>query len=189
MQLKLDVKESLNVKKVFEPGDEFHLIVTGDPSAKVGLVAVDKAVFVLNKNRLTQSKVRNTWQRFLILRVRLVSFSFMFGLLRNQSMAQDVRNNVADWCWDPAGLIFSEKIYCTVTFFLLCNILVYFPQQVWDIIEKHDTGCTAGSGTNDMGVFYDAGLLFQSDKAGGTNIRSGKADIFKVINKTLRVVL
>ncbi|XP_017313028.1 complement C3 [Ictalurus punctatus] len=100
--LKLDVKESLNVKKVFEPGDEFHLIVTGDPSAKVGLVAVDKAVFVLNKNRLTQSKV-------------------------------------------------------------------------WDIIEKHDTGCTAGSGTNDMGVFYDAGLLFQSDKAGGTNIRSDPA--------------
>ncbi|MCI4394012.1 hypothetical protein PGIGA_G00163970 [Pangasianodon gigas] len=96
--LKLDVKESLNVKKVFEPGDEFHLIVTGDPTAKVGLVAVDKAVFVLNKNRLTQTKV-------------------------------------------------------------------------WDIIEKHDTGCTAGSGKDSMGVFYDAGLLFQSDKAGGTSER------------------
>ncbi|KAF4075460.1 hypothetical protein AMELA_G00234670 [Ameiurus melas] len=98
-KLKLDVKESLNVKKVFEPGDEFHLIVTGDPSAKVGLVAVDKAVFVLNKNRLTQTKI-------------------------------------------------------------------------WDIIDKHDTGCTAGSGKNDMGVFYDAGLLFHSDKAGGTNVRT-----------------
>ncbi|KAF4075467.1 hypothetical protein AMELA_G00234780 [Ameiurus melas] len=98
-KLKLDVKESLDFKKIFEPGDEFHLIVTGDPSAKVGLVAVDKAVFVLNKNRLTQTKI-------------------------------------------------------------------------WDIIEKHDTGCTAGSGTNDMGVFYDAGLLFQSDKAGGTDIRT-----------------
>ncbi|MCJ8748175.1 hypothetical protein PDJAM_G00162320 [Pangasius djambal] len=97
--LKLDVKESLNVKKVFEPGDEFHLIVTGDPAAKVGLVAVDKAVFVLNKNRLTQTKV-------------------------------------------------------------------------WDIIEKHDTGCTAGSGKDSMGVFYDAGLLFQSDKAGGTSERT-----------------
>ncbi|KAB5523713.1 hypothetical protein PHYPO_G00155670 [Pangasianodon hypophthalmus] len=97
--LKLDVKESLNVKKVFEPGDEFHLIVTGDPTAKVGLVAVDKAVFVLNKNRLTQTKV-------------------------------------------------------------------------WDIIEKHDTGCTAGSGKDSMGVFYDAGLLFQSDKAGGTSERT-----------------
>ncbi|XP_053333009.1 complement C3-like [Clarias gariepinus] len=97
--LKLDVRESLNVKKVFEPSDEFHLIVTGDPKAKVGLVAVDKAVFVLNKNRLTQTKV-------------------------------------------------------------------------WDIIEKHDTGCTAGSGKESMGVFYDAGLLFQSDKAGGTTERT-----------------
>ncbi|KAM9454470.1 complement C3-like [Clarias gariepinus] len=98
-KLKLDVKESLNVKKLFEPGDEFHLIVTGDPKAKVGLVAVDKAVFVLNKNRLTQTKI-------------------------------------------------------------------------WDIIEKHDTGCTAGSGKDSMGVFYDAGLLFQSDKAGGTTERT-----------------
>ncbi|KAM9455095.1 complement C3-like [Clarias gariepinus] len=97
--LKLDVEESLNVKKIFEPGDGFHLIVTGDPKAKVGLVAVDKAVFVLNKNRLTQTKV-------------------------------------------------------------------------WDIIEKHDTGCTAGSGKDSMGVFYDAGLLFQSDKAGGTTERT-----------------
>ncbi|XP_047659457.1 complement C3-like [Tachysurus fulvidraco] len=97
--LKIDVKESLNVKKSFEPGDGFHLIVTGDPNAKVGLVAVDKAVFVLNKNRLTQTKI-------------------------------------------------------------------------WDIIEKHDTGCTAGSGKDSMGVFYDAGLLFDSDKLGGTNERT-----------------
>ncbi|KAM9455089.1 complement C3-like isoform 2-T2 [Clarias gariepinus] len=97
--LKLDVKESLNGKKnISEPGDEFHLIVTGDPKAKVGLVAVDKAVFVLNKNRLTQTKI-------------------------------------------------------------------------WDVIEKHDTGCTAGRGKDGMGVFYDAGLLFQSDKAGGTTER------------------
>ncbi|KAF5889239.1 complement C3-like, partial [Clarias magur] len=97
--LKLDVKESLHDKKVFEPGDEVQLIVTGDPKARVGLVAVDKAVFGLNKNRLTQTKI-------------------------------------------------------------------------WDIIEKHDTGCTAGSGKDSMGVFYDAGLLFQSDKAGGTTERT-----------------
>lgn len=54
MQLKLHLKEQLGV---FKPGDEFNLIVTGDPNAKVGLVAVDSAVFVLNKNRLTTSKV------------------------------------------------------------------------------------------------------------------------------------
>ncbi|XP_060716458.1 complement C3-like [Tachysurus vachellii] len=92
--LKLDTE-----KKTFNPGNEFQLTVTGDPKAKVGLVAVDKAVFVLNKNKLTQTKI-------------------------------------------------------------------------WDIIEKHDTGCTAGSGKDSMGVFYDAGLLFESDKLGGTNERT-----------------
>ncbi|XP_035390425.1 complement C3-like [Electrophorus electricus] len=86
-------------KSAYEPGDEFVLTITGDPGAKVGLVAVDKGVFVLNKNKLTQTKI-------------------------------------------------------------------------WDIIEKHDTGCTAGSGKDSMGVFYDAGLLFESDKAGGTDSRT-----------------
>ncbi|GAA6087287.1 complement C3-like, partial [Tachysurus ichikawai] len=108
----VDVKDTcmgtltLSVKKrkknIFMPGDEFQLIVDGDPKAKVSLVAVDKAVFVLNKNKLTQTKI-------------------------------------------------------------------------WDIIEKHDTGCTAGSGKDSMEVFYDAGLLFESDKLGGTNERTGHA--------------
>ncbi|KAI5089746.1 complement component c3a precursor [Silurus meridionalis] len=102
--LKLSVKDNPD-GKIFEPGDEFKLVVTGDPSAKVGLVAVDKGVFVLNKNRLTQSKI-------------------------------------------------------------------------WNLIEKYDTGCTAGSGKDSMGVFYDAGLLFQSDKAGGTKERTDDDDDF-----------
>uniref|UniRef100_A0AAR2ILM1 Complement C3 n=1 Tax=Pygocentrus nattereri TaxID=42514 RepID=A0AAR2ILM1_PYGNA len=90
--LRVEVKEP---KKSYEPGERFGLKITGDSAATVGLVAVDKGVFVLNKNRLTQEKI-------------------------------------------------------------------------WDIIEKEDTGCTAGSGKDSMGVFYDAGLLFESDKAGGT---------------------
>ncbi|KAL7845318.1 hypothetical protein AOLI_G00235100 [Acnodon oligacanthus] len=94
--LRVEVKEP---KRSYEPGEQFALKITGDPAAKVGLVAVDKGVFVLNKNRLTQEKI-------------------------------------------------------------------------WDIIEKEDTGCTAGSGKDSMGVFYDAGLLFQSDRAGGTSSRT-----------------
>ncbi|XP_062866790.1 complement C3-like [Trichomycterus rosablanca] len=98
--LKLTVKDkNQKPSSNFEPSEEFKLDVTGDPGAKVGLVAVDKAVFVLNKNRLTQTKV-------------------------------------------------------------------------WDIIEKHDTGCTVGSGKDSMGVFFDAGLMFESDKAGGTQSRT-----------------
>ncbi|TSK18105.1 Complement C3 [Bagarius yarrelli] len=96
---KLSLDLNGNSKRIFAPGQEFQLKVTGDPGAKVGLVAVNKAVFVLNKNRLTQKKI-------------------------------------------------------------------------WDIVEKHDTGCTAGGGKDSMGVFYDAGLLFESDQLGGTSERT-----------------
>ncbi|XP_055014431.1 LOW QUALITY PROTEIN: complement C3-like [Boleophthalmus pectinirostris] len=42
----------------YEPRRTFHLKVTGDPGATVGLVAVDKGVYVLNnKHLLTQKKV------------------------------------------------------------------------------------------------------------------------------------
>lgn len=40
------------------PGQQISLKIEGNQGARVGLVAVDKGVFVLNKkNRLTQSKV------------------------------------------------------------------------------------------------------------------------------------
>ncbi|KAM9454473.1 complement C3-like [Clarias gariepinus] len=35
--------------------------------------------------------------------------------------------------------------------------------KIWDSVEEHDIGCTAGSGKDSMGVFYDAGLLFVSN--------------------------
>nr|XP_040041542.1 complement C3-like [Gasterosteus aculeatus aculeatus] len=83
----------------YEPRRMFVLKVTGDPEAKVGLVAVDRGVYVLNnKHRLTQKKV-------------------------------------------------------------------------WDIVEKYDTGCTPGGGKDGMGVFYDAGLMFESSAASGTPYR------------------
>uniref|UniRef100_A0A3B4TXP0 Complement C3-like n=1 Tax=Seriola dumerili TaxID=41447 RepID=A0A3B4TXP0_SERDU len=83
----------------YEPRRMFGLKVTGDPEATVGLVAVDKGVYVLNnKHRLTQKKI-------------------------------------------------------------------------WDTVEKSDTGCTPGGGTDSMGVFFDAGLLFESSAASGTPYR------------------
>uniref|UniRef100_A0A672ZR77 NTR domain-containing protein n=1 Tax=Sphaeramia orbicularis TaxID=375764 RepID=A0A672ZR77_9TELE len=79
----------------------FSLKVTGDPGATVGLVAVDKGVYVLNnKHRLTQKKV-------------------------------------------------------------------------WDTVEQYDTGCTPGGGRDGLNVFYDAGLLFESNTASGTPYRQG----------------
>ncbi|KAJ4928458.1 hypothetical protein JOQ06_016250 [Pogonophryne albipinna] len=86
-------------KPSYEPRRMFGLKVTGDPGAIVGLVAVDKGVYVLNnKHRLTQ-------------------------------------------------------------------------KRVWDVVEKYDTGCTPGGGKNGMSVFYDAGLLFESNTASGTPYR------------------
>ena len=47
-----------NDKRVQEPGTPMRLRIEGDHNAYVGLVAVDKGVFVLsNKNRITQSRV------------------------------------------------------------------------------------------------------------------------------------
>ncbi|KAA0721785.1 Complement C3 [Triplophysa tibetana] len=94
--LKVEVRDPLNI---YAPDEKFGLKLTRDPGAKVGLVAVDKGVYVLNNNRLTQSKI-------------------------------------------------------------------------WDVVEKQDTGCTAGSGREDMQVFSDAGLLFESSTAGGTGVRT-----------------
>ncbi|XP_051799749.1 complement C3-like [Acanthochromis polyacanthus] len=83
----------------YEPRRRFILKITGDPGATVGLVAVDKGVYMLNnKHRLTQKKV-------------------------------------------------------------------------WDIVEQYDTGCTSGGGKDGMSVFFDAGLLFESNTASGTSYR------------------
>ncbi|XP_034543361.1 complement C3-like [Notolabrus celidotus] len=91
--------ESSRPAASYEPGKMFGLKVTGNPGSIVGLVAVDKGVYVLNnQHRLTQKKV-------------------------------------------------------------------------WDIVEKYDTGCTPGGGKDSMGVFYDAGLLFESSTASGTDYR------------------
>ncbi|XP_027990461.2 complement C3-like [Eptesicus fuscus] len=83
------LKVGLNNEDSFsslEPNSKVEIKVTGDAEATVGLVAVDKAVYVLNsKHKLTQKKV-------------------------------------------------------------------------WEEVEEHDIGCTAGSGKDGLAVFKDAGL-------------------------------
>uniref|UniRef100_A0A3P9BD82 Complement C3-like n=1 Tax=Maylandia zebra TaxID=106582 RepID=A0A3P9BD82_9CICH len=54
--LKLEEKEKKHNN--YKPRGKFELKVTGDPGATVGLVAVDKGVYVINnKHRLTQKKI------------------------------------------------------------------------------------------------------------------------------------
>ncbi len=65
-QLKVQVKEP---RPIYEPGESFKLQIIGDPGAKVGLVAVDKAVHGLNQNRLTQTKVKDVYQHLNSLRM------------------------------------------------------------------------------------------------------------------------
>ncbi|KAL3996130.1 RNA-binding protein 5/10 [Sarotherodon galilaeus] len=91
--------ESSRPSPAYEPRKMFSLKVTGNPEATVGLVAVDKGVYVLNnKHRLTQKKL-------------------------------------------------------------------------WEIVEESDTGCTPGGGKDSMGVFFDAGLLFETNAGSGTAYR------------------
>ncbi|XP_067272243.1 complement C3-like [Pseudorasbora parva] len=87
--------ENLNY---YSPGSSFKFEVKGDPGAKVSLVAVDNAIFLLSKNRLTQKKV-------------------------------------------------------------------------WEVVGQGDMGCTSGGGSNNMGVFSDAGLMFYSSTGGSTDYK------------------
>ena len=57
--------------------------------------------------------------------------------------------------------------------FYLNLVCLHFAAQVWDTVEKYDTGCTPGGGKDSMSVFYDAGLLFESSTASGTPHRLG----------------
>ncbi|XP_077891924.1 A.superbus venom factor 1-like isoform X4 [Ictidomys tridecemlineatus] len=58
--LKVGLKNNEFIQTL-EPSSQVHLKATGDAEATVGLVAVDKAVYVLNsKPRLTQKKVWDT---------------------------------------------------------------------------------------------------------------------------------
>uniref|UniRef100_A0A672FC00 Complement component c3a, duplicate 5 n=1 Tax=Salarias fasciatus TaxID=181472 RepID=A0A672FC00_SALFA len=98
------------------PRTMFDLKVTGDPGATVGLVAVDKGVYVLNnKHRLTQKK---------------------------------------------ATSLFSKQKY-------------YFQ-------------LSPGGGKDSMGVFYDAGLMFESNTASGTPYRQGENHIDKYKSNKLQ---
>ncbi|XP_044201965.1 complement C3-like [Thunnus albacares] len=57
--------ESSRPAPTYEPRRMFGLKVTGDPGAVVGLVAVDKGVYVLNnKHRLTQKKVWDQVEKY-----------------------------------------------------------------------------------------------------------------------------
>uniref|UniRef100_A0A8D2LDU3 Uncharacterized protein n=1 Tax=Varanus komodoensis TaxID=61221 RepID=A0A8D2LDU3_VARKO len=50
--------------KVHQPKERVNLKLRGDPGARVGLVAVDKAVYVLNKkSKLSQAKIWNTVEK------------------------------------------------------------------------------------------------------------------------------
>uniref|UniRef100_A0A8C5NPC5 Complement C3 n=1 Tax=Junco hyemalis TaxID=40217 RepID=A0A8C5NPC5_JUNHY len=49
--------------RVQEPGTGMRLRIEGDHKAHVGLVAVDKGVYVLNKNKFTQTKVWDTVEK------------------------------------------------------------------------------------------------------------------------------
>ncbi|XP_028421447.1 complement C3 [Perca flavescens] len=48
------------IRRDYTPGKSFTFKIRGDPGAKVSLVAVDNAVYLLNRDRLTQRKIWGT---------------------------------------------------------------------------------------------------------------------------------
>ncbi|TSK67244.1 Complement C3 [Bagarius yarrelli] len=52
------------------------------------------------------------------------------------------------------------------------NLVVY--RQIWDTLRQGDLGCSPGGGRNNMGVFLDAGLNFQSTFNVATDERQGQ---------------
>ncbi|XP_075871782.1 complement C3-like isoform X2 [Nelusetta ayraudi] len=59
----LKVGPSDGIPRDYFPGKSFKVKVRGDPGSKVGLAAVDNAVYLLNKDRLTQSKILDVVQK------------------------------------------------------------------------------------------------------------------------------
>ncbi|XP_058497234.1 complement C3-like [Solea solea] len=51
------------IRRDYTPGKSFNFQVRGDPGANVSLVAVDNAVYLLNKERLTQRKIWSVVER------------------------------------------------------------------------------------------------------------------------------
>lgn len=45
--------------------------------------------------------------------------------------------------------------------------------QVWEVVEEHDIGCTAGSGKDRLAVFKDAGLDMKMSTGMDTLASSG----------------
>ena len=83
---------------------------------------------------------------------RLMYISYLF-IIQNTDPNSSTEGRLGIWSYNRI------KYQTEVIVFL-------HPLQVWDVVEKEDTGCTPGGGEDSMNVFYDAGLLFQSDLIG-----------------------
>lgn len=60
------------------------------------------------------------------------------------------------------------------------QVQVPFSPQVWDVVEEHDIGCTAGSGKDRLAVFKDAGLDLKMSTGMDTLASSGTGRGWKV---------
>lgn len=124
------------------PGHQTTLIIEGNQGARVGLVAVDKGVFVLNKkNKLTLRKVSSCIPGAVWGEAKCVVG--VKGWLRSRSRAGREGRRGGD------EALLTWLLSAPATHPISSHL------QIWEEIERSDIGCTPGSGKNFAGVFTD----------------------------------
>ncbi|KAI4872725.1 hypothetical protein NFI96_024607, partial [Prochilodus magdalenae] len=168
-------------KAAYNPRSSIKLKITGDPGSKVGLVAVDKGVYVLNnKNRLTQNKSRISGHRTLPTGGCLTGRCPTGRCLTGCCPTGRCPTGRCPTGRCPTGRCPTGRCLTGRCLTGRCpqdaapqdaahrTLLAGKFWQIWDTVEMHDLACTAGSGKDSMGVFYDAGLLFMSNSGGSS---------------------
>ncbi|KAM3926794.1 venom factor-like [Leptodactylus fuscus] len=158
----LELKAS---KTTANPRDKISFTLRADYNSSVGLVAVDKAVYALNnKYRMTQSK--GTHRR-------------LFWALSHQGpnlytyQEMNLKLPVTAQFFTKTSKVHHGFTAHALKVQYMHNFGVPVVQEIWNTVEKSDTGCSPGSGANNMGVFYDAGLAVQTNFGLDTEQRTG----------------
>ncbi|KAG7240766.1 hypothetical protein INR49_026409 [Caranx melampygus] len=187
-----NLKVNFNYNKRDVVDDITYLVLSKGQLVKYGRYKVTTEVVVSRPIDITKDMIPS---------FRIIAY---YHTPSNEVVADSVWVDVQDTCMGSLNLEIGnpdeqiqpkDNIYLKITgdpgatvalvavdkgVFLLNNKLRLTQQKIWDEMEKQDTGCTPGGGRNNMGVFYDAGLVFSSTASPGTPSRQGDASFLSL---------